>query len=504
MKPYSKHLIIIFLISFFSCNEAKKLEKFSNDKPYSIEIKKERSYFQARKIADRLSEMGIETYIISKTDTADGEWFSVLSGALENIDSVKNYQKRIEKIVNIEGINVVNYNELKNFAIANAGDTSIIREKKKIISKKPDAPQAIYATIEKFPESNNLFINQLSIINLDSNLLKKTLLISGEMGLDLPRGITLSKLAKECTTFSEVRYRDNLYGGNVTLSIMKTKNMAGNKSSASFLNISEPNYYEIPEIFANYILDTDNYLYENKTQVEIPSFVKLYGYRVAIKTKKDVLRNYYILIDANLQYLIFSQSTEKTDKEFIKMLMSIGNGDGLNNYDEFFNTFYILPEKNIDGDVFLGFNIDKLDKSYAKNKGYTKWSNEMVGHWTATGYFNNEKNGIWGFTLFDLLTKSKQDYIYGSLYASHKTDNKDETEICGVKGYAVYYTDYNWWTGISNKRLSEMNFGIDRYVYAISNSYTQPFKEEDLIKRAESMQFKRDRAIKKEGPLASK
>ena len=60
--------------------------------------------------------------------------------------------------------------------------------------------------------------------------------------------------------------------------------------------------------------------------------------------------------------------------------------EGLNDYDEFYNSFYVLPDQPIDEDIFLGYSIDKLDWSYAKEEGYANWSKAMVGHWNVNGY----------------------------------------------------------------------------------------------------------------------
>jgi hypothetical protein len=105
----------------------------------------------------------------------------------------------------------------------------------------------------------------------------------------------------------------------------------------------------------------------------------------------------------------------------------------------------------------------------------------MVGHWTASGYFWNTRKGFWSFQLFDLLTPPSQNYIYGVLYSGAKSFNKTKTDVYGVNGYFVNM-GFFWYNSL------ELNFGINRYVFAIDS---ENLNKKDLMKRAEKMQFKR-------------
>jgi UDP-2-acetamido-3-amino-2,3-dideoxy-glucuronate N-acetyltransferase len=49
-----------------------------------------------------------------------------------------------------------------------------------------------------------------------------------------------------------------------------------------------------------------------------------------------------------------AQSTKEDDKEIIDFLSGIGKGEGLVDFDEFYNTFYTMPDNPAEDDVFLG------------------------------------------------------------------------------------------------------------------------------------------------------
>ena len=197
------------------------------------------------------------------------------------------------------------------------------------------------------------------------------------------------------------------------------------------------------------------------------------------------------MLDENLQYLIFSQSTDKSEKELIEILSGIGKGKGLLNYDEFYNTFYTLPDKLYDNDRFTAFNLNRLEGSYAKNKGYTRWAKEMVGHWQATGYFYNLQKGTWSYSIFDLLTKEEQNFIYKTLYWKEQSKNKQIITVYGTQGIHVTSKRFNWKKFKTIHTTREINFGVGRYICAIDNSKKSFLSKKELKERAEALQLEK-------------
>ena len=77
-----KYVLCFFLaFFFFACSDHEgSYNPFSESKPYSLEITRTRSYYQAAKIVRRIRKMGAEAFIINRHEK-NGEWYSVLTGA---------------------------------------------------------------------------------------------------------------------------------------------------------------------------------------------------------------------------------------------------------------------------------------------------------------------------------------------------------------------------------------------------------------------------------------
>lgn len=289
--------------------------------------------------------------------------------------------------------------------------------------------------------------------------------------------------------FAEVIYQDNLYGDRVTVDIGKllppTK---PTRQRGAFWQEPSRQAFEIANSYAERILNTGEYLQEEKAEISVQSYTLLQGYKVMIEPKAGYVRTYYILVDPTLSYVLFCQSTDKTEEELISLLTQVGAAEGLFNYDEFYNTFYTIPERLVDGDLFLGFTIDKIQPSYAVNKGNANWAKECVGHWSANGYFYHAKKGLWTYGLFDLLTSEAESYMY-DMYTRDATEGKSGIQVQGVQGTKVTTTEFDWDTFETYSRVTEINFGTGRYVCMVDNSEGSWLNTHDLVARAEALQL---------------
>ncbi|MDD3891725.1 MAG: hypothetical protein PHE03_05415 [Bacteroidales bacterium] len=486
-----KLLVIIGLsILLLSCKKEKKVEVFSADKPFSIEVKRERSYYQAEKIAERLKDKGLEAFVINSVDSVEGNWFSVMSGALSHPDSVDSYIDMVEKLFRLSNLKVKDYNSIDSFTIITTIDTTVIKETRRIAAKEPAIPKEVFDVVKSFPMSNALYLQSINIgyFPSDEKGKKKSLDILNRVKHDLPRGVSFAKLAKDGISFSEAVFQDNLYGDRVTIQSIKLKPKTQVSEASFFPTSATSSAYELAAVYADLILNTGSYTFEEKTKVEVNSAIPLLGYKVVIETRKDVFRTYFVMVDINENYLFFSQSTNKTDEEMVKILSAIGRSDGLIEYDEFYNTFYILPSQAIEEEIFLGFSFDKIAWDYAKSRGYAKWSVEMVGHWVASAYFFNPTHGVWNFSIFDMISKYRQDYVYGRLYSSAFSKDKDRIDVYGVSGHLIYDQEYDRYSYTMYRSLTELNFAQGRYICAIGNRMAY-FNEPDLVARANSLQF---------------
>lgn len=475
---YNRFSFLLFILIFItSCGQKEvKTEIFNEDNPYTLELKKDRSYYQAEKIASRLNKMGLGAYILEE-NTSDGVWYRIMSGALKDSAAVAEYTHLVDSAFHLKPTAILDYTSMDSLERTPIRDITVV-ERSRIDANPPAVPQQVNDVIRKFPENNMFYLQNISILTLTS----KSITSSEGHKIDMPRGVSLSYLKnKECSAIAAVIYEDNLYGDRFTLHVVKCKERAKPQTASLIPTRSEYNEMSIQlcSDIADKILNTGSYKDENKDVFEADAYSHLSGYKVSFVTKGN-RRVYYIFTDESGDYIYMAQSTKEDDKEIIDFLSGIGKGEGLVDFDEFYNTFYTMPDNPAEDDVFLGYYVDRLTWSYAKEKGYQNWAKRMVGHWQATCYFHNQDKGAWHFSLFDLLTPKAKDNIYNTLYRS-KLDKDNKRKIYGVEGAAIY--QLGWW----EYQLTEVNFGYDRYVIALNG--TSYYTERDLIRRAELLQL---------------
>jgi hypothetical protein len=80
LQNMANYLLLVFssLIAILNIGCVKEIETVSNEKPYSVLISKERSYYQAIKAKERLLNLDIESYLIATRDSIEREWFGWL------------------------------------------------------------------------------------------------------------------------------------------------------------------------------------------------------------------------------------------------------------------------------------------------------------------------------------------------------------------------------------------------------------------------------------------
>ena len=463
-----------------ACNKETKVECFNEEKPFSVEITKERSYYQADRIVKRLAKMGMEAYVLEET-TEDGQWYRVTSGAFADSTQVEQFVAQIDSLFNLHPTAVLNYTDLDSTARTPI-TKEVVKEQHHIDANPPHVPQEIVKVAQMYPDNVMFNIKKIGMLPLSQNGIK----CADMSTLDMPRGVKLSYLKdKECVALSSVIYEDNLYGDRVTLQVVKCKPTLRVQAASIVPIPTEQNEYALAlcSDICDMILNTGKYAKEQKDGFEANAYTKLTGYNVSFEDKGQ-LRTYYVFTDEAGEYIYMAQTTKENEQEILDFIAEIGKGEGLVEYDEFYNTFYTMADEPVDDDEFLGYYVDRLTWSYAKQRNYANWAKRMVGHMFVKCFFYNVVKGIWSIDLFDLLTQTAENQIYNNLYRNSIDEDAKRT-IYGEVGAAIYR--YNWWT--ERYELTEVNLGFDRYVVAASG--TSYFSERDLINRIEALQFHR-------------
>ena len=113
-------------------------------------------------------------------------------------------------------------------------------------------------------------------------------------------------------------YEDNLFEDQVTIDIIQLKKDHGievsdhNQMASVFPVKSNSQQHDIANYFAELILATDDYSFEDKVEISISSYQNFSGYKVTLKPSKskDIYRTYFVLVSKDLQHLVFSQYEE--------------------------------------------------------------------------------------------------------------------------------------------------------------------------------------------------
>ena len=448
MKNY---LILFLIILISSCSSSN--QPINDESPYAIQIKEVRSVYKAEDIMRRLNNIGVNAYIIAEEqEDGDGTWYRVISGSEKTLDGIQNHKQEIEKKGNFNSLEIINYQNIKENLVIDYRQTK--KETERIKTLKPDIPGKIYDIIDKFPDDDNFIVKNFFIM-------KKS----------------------EC--IAEVIYEDNLFDDRVTIDIIKLKKDHGidvnDIQKSSVISIGgDDKQIDIANYFAELILSTGKYPFEDKVKISVSSYQNFTGYKVTIKPskRKDEYRTYIVLVSKDLNHVVFSQSTEKSEEQILEIIKNLGKGDGLNSYDEFYNSFYTLPS-NIK-DHFVCFTTEQLTSKYARQRNNAKWARKMVGHWQSTAHFYSEEKRGYVVSFFDLLYASQVDYIYKTLYIDSKSNSSSSFEI-EVKGK----------TGIVSKGTypDELSFPSGRHVIVNANRSTGRLKLEDMLEVCESMQL---------------
>jgi hypothetical protein len=245
-----KFLAFLSLFLLFGCND---VEKASSSKPYTVTIKKERSYYQAEKIAEHLRDLGIEAYVV-ESGSDENHWYHVASGAFTDSKQAEEYKSNLLEFKNVKADSVFDYNNLtEEEKTALSAGKPPVEEKHFIPAEEPDVPTVVIKTVEKVPLTNAFYISKMGLINFSQG--KYGNLPVKDMGFDFPRGIGIKFLSEHGDAYTEVILKDNVFGDRVTFDILHLKEDEDGSQVASDA--------------ADKILETDNYDIENKDPIII-------------------------------------------------------------------------------------------------------------------------------------------------------------------------------------------------------------------------------------------
>ena len=172
--------VVIFFMTLVACSlfdesQEKVVEVFSSEKPYTLEILKERSYYQADKVVSRLSSKNVDSYILKSEDEDGDSWYSVVSGAFENDSCLEAFRLYLDTALQIKAGDVFLYSEMDSLDRIPVKEEAV-KEQKRIDANKPDVPKDIALLISQYPKTDIFYLKNglmKSFLNLILQLQEK-------------------------------------------------------------------------------------------------------------------------------------------------------------------------------------------------------------------------------------------------------------------------------------------------------------------------------------------
>ena len=175
------------------------------------------------------------------------------------------------------------------------------------------------------------------------------------------------------------------------------------------------------------------------------------------------------------------KSKDFNEREFELFLNNVSNDSSLLAYPQIRKTLLVLPKENpnIKRD-FLKFTLEKVDNSYAREKGYAKWAIPMVGHWQCHGYFNQKDETV-SVTFFDLDYDKIAKNLHSIFMKTH------ENAIITYNNTPVSLEHADGWF-VKTYASGEVSFSCKSYVIAI-NSYSESIDAKTLMELGDDLQI---------------
>lgn len=457
-----------------------EVDKLSEGMPFGLLVKKARSYHQALPVVERLQEMGWPAYTLRNKDE-EGWWYYVVAQSVADSVAADTVRAQLAERGIFDEVEIIHVGGLDTAAQVDLVEGEIV-ERKRIVAEEPDVPEVVMDVVEKFPVSQAFDLESGLILGRpqvkDRDYMK--FMERRRFGLHLPKGITIDDILEEYLSFSEVVYSDNLNGDEVVMQIGRREQVEDYR--ASFFSVGGFDPYELAERYVKLVKRGSRGRMLEEERVEVRSFVVLKGYRMVEELEDGGRMTWVFLADESGRYVVMANSEDQAYAEMEGLLRQVGMKEGLKDYDSFYNTFYVFPNLNIKGDLFFGYEFERLGWDYARSKGYSDWSKEMVGHYVAQAYMHNKKRGMWTFSLFDLVSEEKQAYVHGTLYSGGERNRLERTMVRDVEANVVSQVLKR------RKFIDEVNFPKGRFIVAVDNSDYSDLNLKELVQRAEILQ----------------
>ncbi|MEN7551207.1 hypothetical protein AAG747_25035 [Rapidithrix thailandica] len=410
LRIKSLHLFgFMFICCLLSCGGEKR---FSARVPYAIEIHRYRLYQQAEKAQKRLTEMEINAYLIASETEDEGRWYHLVAGAEKDLETMMSQKIVLEDKHGLQDIRIVNFNKLSSNMVE-MGEVP----QEQVATVAPNLPEAGKQLLEKLPYLSEYHLRSFTLLMQPDSISILSFPSVRDLFLDLPRGIAPKELWTMGSSLAEVVYEDALMGRKLTVHALKT-------------SPEKVTHENLMEYFAQVILDTRVYEFEEKLPVESGSFATLKGYLVNITPRPDQLKRYLLLMDPAQEYVFFIQDSGESDKVMREVSESFGK-ENLKHYLEFNNTFQMLPETAMNSSLLVS-KIQFIDG------GSNRHFRRFRGHYEAKFRFYQPGNGLWKLSFGWMNNPVVSQRYFDYKYAGVKAQQTDTLHLYGQNALLHY------------------------------------------------------------------
>ena len=414
----------------------------SDKTPYSILMNKYKEELVAENDKKRLRDNDIDAYIIKTYSDEDFFSFNLHVGAFEEKEEASSIQEKLKNLGLKEG-EVVDYND---FAQAiEKYDEVVAKETIKYQDGQNEIPTSfspnVATCIKEFPINKDFQIEEIHIFDLD-NIRKFE-----KEQYDISK-IENSLQSKEKTHAASIAfYKDSLFNKKVEILIQKGLDDA-------------------------YTVE-----YDGTKNIELQANGNILFCSLREEDSTWLLQG----VNKERNFFVSMKSHDFSEKEFELFLNNISNDSSLLAYPQIRKNLLVLPKENplIKRD-FLSFSLTKVDKSYAKERGYARWAIPVVGHWNSVAYFNVDKQKI-SIAFFDLDYDKIAQNIHGMFMNAHKHD------VINYSNMPINLKRMKGWF-VETYGGGEVSFSCKSYVIAV-NSYSNGYDKKGLVELGDDLQI---------------
>ncbi len=429
------------------------------NRPYSVLVKSYRQLDDAVNAAKRLKKMKYDAYVVSRMGENNNIWHDVRVGSFTNQDEANSMKDQLvaEKLPNAKVENLSNFYE-NVMAYQNASD----EDKQEVVAtgEIPDISTNVIITMRKFPVDKNFKIAELRLADIPLTKVEKMRDIGFSLQYFLnfsyiPQNSTLRKLISDGLALSQAIYEDKLFDKRIGVLVLMVTNTDEILTNISFGDLEVSN---IAYKTTGGILKGDIYtIKRNESNFTYTFFGKMEGQDIIV-----VYRTY----DMALSELTTFVSNNNQDK-------------GLLIYPEVIRGLSVFPkDSNSEEHQMATFGMYRLPWSYAKERNYAWWANNMVGHWALESWYLAKSIPV-SISFYNVLYKKTASAIHRN-FVNEKKKAQSLLELYGIENCPVDVRGESGWY-LNKNDLNEVSFGYGPYIIAVNTQYPHKLSSQRIL-----------------------